>query len=205
MQVAIDSAKRRFDINVTDEIHRIKELVKVKKNGYPSFWSGIRYGFNKHLINKHLRCPMSAIFKKPLGAFPSDDETIPFSHFFVPHKMNEDRKQPKKIEDLIEEFALKLYRSRLDEDDDASEEYLLLRYDYDMLIARLRQMSLSKNQTGLISWLINRAFLATPSVQSNRYIIQSNLMKNKAILLKTLYDLNKRAFFSCFLTPPSQN
>ena len=34
MQVAIDNAKRRFDIDLTEEISRIKEDMNIKENGF---------------------------------------------------------------------------------------------------------------------------------------------------------------------------
>ena len=41
-QVAIDNAKRRFDINLSDEIKRIKNDMDIKVNKYPDFWSIIK-------------------------------------------------------------------------------------------------------------------------------------------------------------------
>ena len=58
-QIAIDSAKRRFAIDITGEIERIKKDINVKKNGYPLFWSIIRNGFNSRTINPSLICPMN--------------------------------------------------------------------------------------------------------------------------------------------------
>ena len=50
-QVAIDNAKRRFDIELTDEIKRIKNDMDIEKNKYPSFWRIIKHGFKKKNIN----------------------------------------------------------------------------------------------------------------------------------------------------------
>ena len=50
-----------------------------------------------------------------------------------------------------------------------------------------------------MSWLINRAFLMTPEMKSNRNTNMSKLNKNKSLLLKTLYLVNKNAFLECFL------
>ncbi len=60
-QVAIDNAKRRFDIDLTKEIASIKSDMNIKNNGYPAFWSIIRKDFNKKRINKKLICPMNYI------------------------------------------------------------------------------------------------------------------------------------------------
>ena len=51
MQVAIDNAKRRFDINLTEEIKRIKKDMDIKTYKYPSFWAIVKKNFNKKNIN----------------------------------------------------------------------------------------------------------------------------------------------------------
>jgi hypothetical protein len=61
-QAAIDSAKRRFDIDITEEIKRIKKDMDIKEHRYPSFWSIIKRDFNKKNINKDLICPMNYLF-----------------------------------------------------------------------------------------------------------------------------------------------
>ena len=46
-QVAIDSAKRSFDIDINKEIDRIKKDMNIKEYKYPKFWTLIRRDFNK--------------------------------------------------------------------------------------------------------------------------------------------------------------
>ena len=46
-QVAIDNAKRTFDIDLNQEIVRIKEDMNASEYKYPSFWLNIRKDFNK--------------------------------------------------------------------------------------------------------------------------------------------------------------
>lgn len=46
-QVAIDSAKRSFDIDINKEIDRIKKDMNIKEHKYPKFWTLIRRDFNK--------------------------------------------------------------------------------------------------------------------------------------------------------------
>ena len=53
-QVAIDNAKRRFDIDLTGEIKRIKADMNIKRNGLPSFWGVIKKDIDKKRINKKL-------------------------------------------------------------------------------------------------------------------------------------------------------
>ena len=46
-QVAIDNAKRRFDIDLNYEIKHIKSNMNIDQHKYPLFWTIIRPGFNK--------------------------------------------------------------------------------------------------------------------------------------------------------------
>lgn len=199
-QVAIDSAKRRFDVDVSGEIRRIKQDLDVKGKGYPEFWMGIRKDFNQQLIDRTLQCPMNTLYRYRAPKVASTNTTIPMSDFFIPHKYEFDRKLPKKIEDFIERYSIDLFTYNISED---SDDYLLLRSDYEEMIQYLRQVSISSRQVALMSWLLNRAFMITPQIRSNYKLINSKLNKNKALLMKTLYDVNKTALFQCFTTPPS--
>ena len=82
-QVAIDNAKRRFDIDLSDEIRRIKNDMDIKENMYPSFWMIIKRGFNEKYINKNLKCPMNYLYDLDLTEFHNQDSTLPMSHFFA--------------------------------------------------------------------------------------------------------------------------
>ena len=53
-QIAIDSAKRQFDVDTTEEIKRIKKDMNLKDHRYPQFWSIIKKDFNKKNINPAL-------------------------------------------------------------------------------------------------------------------------------------------------------
>jgi hypothetical protein len=68
-QVAIDNAKRRFDINLSGEISRIKEDMNIKTNKYPSFWLIIKKNFNVNNINDELKCPMNYLYELDLSEF----------------------------------------------------------------------------------------------------------------------------------------
>ena len=196
-QISIDSSKRRFCIDVEDEIKRIKRLVDIKSNGYPLFWLNIRRGFNKNLINSKIKCPMNILYGYGLPKLQTKTQTIPFADFFVPHKAPADKRMAKKVEEFIQKYSIKLGEYYATEDDSYSE-YLLLRNDYDELIDDIRRISLSKNSVGLVSWLINRAFMVTPHINSKCDCISTKLNKNKSLLLKVLYDVNPKIFLSCF-------
>lgn len=49
-----------------------------------------------------------------------------------------------------------------------------------------------------MSWLIDRAFVITPMMLSKSRTLQTNINKNKSILMKTLYEVNKQSFLNCF-------
>ena len=196
-QIAIDSSKRRYVINVSDEIKRIKKLVNIKGNGYPLFWLNIRKGFNRRLINPKISCPMNILYEYGLPRLQSKTPALPFSDFFIPHKAPADKRPAKKVEEFIQKYSIKL--NEVNTSEDASyEDYILLKDDYEEMIEDIRKISLSKNSVGVISWLINRAFMVTPEINKNSGVINTKLHKNRSLLLKTLYDVSPKVFLSCF-------
>ena len=204
-QVAIDNAKRRFDIDLTKEIKRIKQDMDIKTNGYPAFWSIIRKNFNKTRINYNLTCPMNYIFDINVKSHKPKNSTLPMSYFFVKHELESDkmRKKSKKVEKLIEKYSLGMFETREDMDfantSESTEEYLLLRSDFDKLIQDIQQTYISRNYIGLMSWLINRAFVINAGVKSKKDTkMETQIHKNKALLLKVLYDINSDLLLKCF-------
>ena len=193
-QVAIDNAKRRFDIDLTAEIKRIKKDMDITTHKYPIFWSVIKENFNKANINNELICPMNYLCNLNIDKIRHSDNTLPINHFFVKNELKADKRNCKKIEELISQYSLNL----LNIQDCDEEEFLLLRSDFDDLISDIQKINISKNYAGLISWLIDRAFVVTDNVRYNNFRIKTKLNKNKALLLKVLYTINKKAFLSCF-------
>ena len=194
-QVAIDNAKRRFDIDLTEEIRRIKNDMNIKENGYPAFWTIIRKGFNRNKVNENLVCPMNYIFNVEIGKFKSSTRTLPMSAFFVKYELDEHKRKSKRVEELIQNYSLDLFNYNTDESD---ENYILLRNDFDELIEDIRQVYISRNYLGLMSWLIDRAFCISVGARRNHHVLQSTINTNKSILLKVLYDVNKDALLKCF-------
>ena len=204
-QVAIDNAKRRFDIDLVKEIELIKKDMNIKENGFPAFWGIVKKDFNKKRINKDLICPMNYIFDIQIDKHKSKESTLPMSDFFVNYPMEEHRRKSRKVEELIQKYSLDLYskyqkpkNNGYIDDEDEEDTYLLLRSDFDDLINDINQVYISKNYLGLMSWLINRAFLIGAGARRNTKEIQSTLNNNKAILLKTLYTVNPNALLKCF-------
>jgi hypothetical protein len=214
-QCAIDNAKRSFDIDIPKEIAIIKKALK--PFGFPIYWEQVKinndkrhnHGKKKKLTDKQkerfkteIRCPMNCVYGLNIDT-KSFTKTIPNSNFYVQHELEEGRRKSKKVEELIENYSLKVYISsknfyEIDKDNDIGDVFLL-RSDFEQLIIDIRNTYISGNYLGLMSWLINRAFIMTPEMKSNINTNMSKLNKNKSLLLKTLYIVNKDAFLKCFI------
>ena len=194
-QVAIDSAKRQFDIDLSSEIKRIKKDININEHGYPHFWKIVKHNFSDKTINSRLNCPMNDLFNLNIPKFRSDTTTLPISHFFVKHSLDIDRRISKRIEELITRYSLKINDYNINRESD--NEYLLLKSDFESLISSIRKVGISKKYTGLMSWLLNRAFNITPDVSRNKQL-KSKLNTNMSLLLKVLYEVNSDAFLKCF-------
>ena len=86
----------------------------------------------------------------------SNQSTLPMEYFFNKFKLETNRRQSKKVEELIEKYSLNLFNAQSEGEDS---DYLLLRSDYDELINDIKKVYLSKTYIGLMSWLIDRTFL----------------------------------------------
>jgi hypothetical protein len=193
-QVAIDSAKRRFDIDLTEEIRRIKNDMDIKKNMYPNFWRLIRPDIRLDKVNVGLHCPMNYLYDLELSKFRHKTTTLPISYFFKKFELEKNRKTCRRVEDLISAFSLQLEKSRGDDE----ESYLLLRSDFDDLIRSIQTTYISKNYLGLMSWLLDRAFTISPEIKRNKKEIRSKLRMNKSVLVKALYQTNSANLLKCF-------
>lgn len=189
-QVSIDSAKRRYDIDISDEIKRIKKDMDVDVNGYPLFWKHIRRDFNRDKINEELVCPMNVLSHIKFKNAPIKKGVLPVGYFLQEYELKESRRTSRRVEKIIEKYSLELLNSQLNNDD----EYFLLRNDFEDMIKDIRKIYMSKEYLGLMSWLIIRAFRLTPQ----SYQSFAKTYKNKAILLKTLYDVNPQCFLQVF-------
>lgn len=213
MQVAIDNAKRTFDIDLNKEISRIKQDMDITNNGFPSFWFILqrKNKFAKSLVdsaidkerikrkkaektNKDIQCPMNYLYNLKLNTFRSKEQTLPMSVFYKKSPSKPPRSKSRKVEDLIENYSLDLYNQFVNKDED----YFLLRNDFDKLIEEIKRIYISNNYYHLFSWLIDRAFCITPSAKRNRNYIDSTIDKNKSLLLKTLYDINPKCLLEVF-------
>ena len=206
-QCAIDNAKRSYDIDLVKEIGRLKGKIDIRLNGIPLFFDEIRKknarkAFNlnpleevssKIPVNKDLVCPMNYLRDVKFKKFKSKDATLPTNHFFINKTQEAPRKTSKKVEELIEKYSLELFEyNRSNEDQE-----LLLREDFDDLIDDIKKTNISKAYAGVMSYLINRGLRITPATRRKKEL-KTKLHKNRSLLLKVLYEVNKDVFLSLF-------
>lgn len=198
-QVAIDNAKRRFDIDLGEEIRRIKKDMDIKEHGFPAFWRLLKSETSPEKINEKLHCPMNCLYALELNKFRSRTSTLPMSCFFQKFELERDRRTSKRVEEFIAKYSIDLfhYNSSGENISDRCDEYLLLRKDFDDLVADIRHIYLSDTYLGLMSWLVDRAFLVTENVNRNRKL-KKQLDTNKSLLLKVLYHVNPANLLKIF-------
>ena len=194
-QIAIDSAKRLFDVDVSSEIRQIKKDMNVKENKYPSFWKIIHRDFKDKNINHDLLCPMNYLYNLKLDQFRSNQSTIPVEYFFKKFKLEKNRKTCKKVEDIIETYLNKSSSNFCSDNEDA---YFLLKMDFDNMINDITRIYVSGNYIGLFSWLIDRAFCLSIAQKQNQYKLKSTIKKRRSILIKALYSINSANLLKCF-------
>lgn len=198
-QVAIDNAKRCFDIQLTDEIQRIKEDMEIQRHKYPNFWKLIHPNINPEKINPRLHCPMNCLYDLRLNRFRNTAATLPMSYFYKKFELEKDRRKSKKVEDLIAKYSLHLYQYNTSGENisDRCDDYLLLRKDFEDMVSSIRKVYLSDSYIGLMSWLIDRAFLITCNVNRNRQL-KKQLDMNRSLLLKVLFQVNSGNLLKIF-------
>lgn len=193
-QIAIDSAKRLFDINVTESIKYIKDDMNVKDNKFPIFWLSIKSDFNRRNINKTLHCPMNYLYNLKFENYRDTTSSLSMSYFFKKYELDINRRASKKVEDLINNYSFDLYNYNTSSSDD----YLLLRSDFDKLINDIKSINISSNYLGLMSWLIDRNFVITPYIKCKEQQLKTTVNKNKSLLMKTLFEVNRKSLLTIF-------
>lgn len=193
-QVAIDNAKRRYDLDLVNEIKHIKKDMNLKENGYPAFWGVVKKDFNRNLINPKLVCPMNCLCSAKIENYRSPLSTLPMETFFYPHQLERDRKQCRKVEELIQKYSLDVFNEVMEDNGN----WLLLREDFDQLILDIRQVYFSKTYLGLMSWLVDRAFGLTSKVTVQKPKMNSTINTNLSLLMKVLFSINPTNLLKIF-------
>lgn len=205
-QAAIDNSKRTYDIDIMEEIERLKNVLNIDENKYPEFWLGIRKGFNKNKINNDIKCPMNYLYGIKIKKYHSTLSSIPVDEFLQEYQFDNQKRKSLRVEQLIQNYSLALcnYRRGDNKGEEKREENsLLLRSDFDELIDDLRSTYISKNYIGLMSWLLHRAFMIGEEEVVDRENI-SRTRNNKSILIKILYEVSPKSLLKCFSKIPKR-
>lgn len=214
-QVAIDNAKRTFNVDLPKEIARIKECLNVEENGLPQFWQITKKDKRRNIdlskkraykakitakVNDELICPMNYLYNLKFPERMPSTSSIPIKEFFINHPVGNERRLSKKIEEFIDKYIVDLWTYRVTRSDlDGAEMTRVLKLNFDELIRDIRATKISKNYKGIMSWLINRGLMIGAGVRGRASVMDSMTHLNRIVLLKTLYEVNPDVFLSCFV------
>lgn len=201
-QVAIDNAKRSYDIDLVKEIDRIKKDLSIKENGMPLFWFHIKrkgrfakvskdqkqYANN---LNQSLVCPMNYLCETGFPRYRSSKPTIEFKNFIKEMDHRPPKRRSMKVEQFITDYSIDFRRNALEGELDE----LFVEEEFSELIKRIQKLYISKDYKALDIWLLNRAFNTYRTKKP-----KTKLHTNQGILVKTLYAANPNAFLECFKT-----
>ena len=207
-QVAIDSAKRTFDVEVTSELRRLsiicKEIIESKwkpdtpkeeRIYYPKFYAEImkmkdtKKNIPEEQIGEFV-CPMDIIYKiidekvidtRKQKKYQTVTDGISYVFRYDKNEFagfKRDSKQYKKITSIVEEYHRRVKRISTD-DENYSEQ---VSFEFDECMAKLRKLKINKATMGA---LIQYAFSKHCNIRSK--------------LLIALYDYNKNTFLECFI------
>ena len=204
-QLAIDNAKKQYDIDFPKVIAKIRKEMNIPKYGYPNFWKLVNKDFDFSSDKKiivEMTCPMNSI---KLGPKRYHTPTKSLKEFFSEESLKKlTNSQLRKIEEPIEAYMRKVNRlvRNMDSVADDTEPYLVLESEYQALLDELRKTRLNIDKN-LVARLIDRALFITPKQKEQRKNSKrlSKTYKNKPLLLKILYDLNAEVVLDCFKNP----
>ena len=214
-QVAIDSAKRIFDVEVTSELRRLsiicKEIIKSKwtddKQGvyYPRFYAEIMKmkDSQKNIPDKQIgefTCPMDIIYKlieekvidtRKQKKYQTVTDGISYVFRYDKNEFagfKRDSKQYYKITSIVEEYYRRVKRISTNEKDYSEQ----VSFEFEGCMAKLKKLKINKATMGA---LIQYAFSQHCNIRTK--------------LLVSLYEYNKNTFLECFIndqniqkTPP---
>lgn len=192
----------------------------INTNGYPIFWKAIKKKNDKRngvklseltdkqierrnsMYNSEIKCPMNSLYNMNINPrISTNSSTYSIDKFLNTYKLDISKTKSRKVEELINKYSLRIFNyNKNNEIDDTEneEDYLLLDSDFDQLIKDIREIAFTKKYLGLMSYLINRAFIPASGLKHSGRPIKTNLHKNRPLLLKTLYELNSKQFLKCF-------
>lgn len=204
-QVAIDSAKRTFDVKVSAELRRLsiecreiienKQSNKKKKVYYPRFYADImkmkdsKKKIPDDQIGKFV-CPMDIIYdiisekvidtrKQKEYQTTTDRLSCVFQYDKSKYAgFKRDSKQYRKITSIVKEYHRHVKQINTEEKNYSE----LVSYEFEDCMAKIRKLKINKATMGA---LIQYAFSSDCKIRSR--------------LLTVLYDYNKNEFLNCFI------
>lgn len=203
-QIAIDNAKRSFDVDFIQEIKRIKQMLDVDSNGLPYFWFMLkrkgRFAAsaddepkNMDKLNPGLVCPMNYVAEASFFPPRTAEECLPMDYFFENIPIEKDRRCSKRLEAFIEKYCAS-FQEKIS--DPTYEAYEVDEKEFNEMMEDLKRCYIPKHCIGVMSNLIDRAFRISPEMVRNKTVIESNLWRNKPLLTKILYTINPEAFLN---------
>ncbi len=196
-QIAIDSAKRIFDINVNSELSRLSKLLCMQQEDgkkYPVFYAKIQEQKSsgkkkKKVIDKseikEFNCPMEIladIIEENIIDLRKYKEIIPYTcnlntvFQYKPDRIR-DSKQYKKVISIVQEYDRELRKLDIANSDYSKNVDNI----FDNCMIKLRKLSINKST---MSSLIAYAFSPNGDIRDR--------------LLTVLYDKDSKLFLSCF-------
>lgn len=211
-QIAIDSSKRVFEVDFISEIKRLKKELKVDTNGLPLFWFMLKRknrfakGNNKadqkeqqekkkmEHYNPHLVCPMNFVCETSFFPERTSEETLPMEYFFQSYPLKSQKRVSQNLERFIEEYCTDL-ANKMAEDEE--EDYKIGEEEFEEMMDNLRRCYIPDHAIGVVSNLLDRAFRISSRMKTNQGTLESNLWRNKPVVVKILYGINKKCLFNC--------
>ncbi|WMC93205.1 hypothetical protein [Kineothrix sp. MB12-C1] len=202
-QVAIDSAKRNFEINVNSELLRIAQMPCMKhKPKYPVFYADVQKNNNQKKKGKkleikesdigHHNCPMDILYKiidegvidlrkhKELNTVTFSEKKVGVNPIFEykADKVKTDRKQYKKIISIVEAYDKKV--GVLDVKSDTYHKDCI--NEFDVCMDKFKNITIGTNTMySLIA-----------------YAFKPGNEKIRDSIFTVLYDKDKKSFLKCF-------
>lgn len=144
-------------------------------------------------LNSSLVCPMNYVCEYSFFPKRSAQEVLPMEYFFNPFSLDGSKRRSKKLEDFVEKYCSDIV-SKVDED----ENFEISERNFDEMMEDLRSCHISKRSIGVMSNLLNRAFRISAEMKQNKNGLESDLWRNKPVLIKLLYSINRECLLKCF-------
>ena len=121
--------------------------MNIAENKYPVFWKLLKKNINKENINDKLTCPMNYLYNLNISKYRDKTSTLPMLEFFISHPLEKDKKQCKKVEELISNYSLGMLDYHIDNNIYDYSSHLLLRSDFDELLDNISNPYFGKSVT----------------------------------------------------------